>query len=702
MDLTIFIILLSSLISSAPSRLANCLKGAKDVYTSVNDLWKIQEDFIIEAINARITDALNEFMAAHGKELIPGTKKRRYKKHGYRTIKLLLNNYTIITIKIQRVRDYLENKEVDYTVGYLIKYQTIDPIIKARIVLQYLIGLSSNNISNYINSITPKNISISYRTVINYIGDFLKYYMGKLILSISDEFIFIFADGTYIKVNEKRKKVCVLTLVGVTKSFEHKVIYSQICESESYENWCEILIKLKQNGLKTPLMFTADGAMGFWKAASELFPEALLQQCWIHVERNVKKYLPNRKIKIALDELKEIYNADNLDEAIKKYYIFIDKYKNYIKIVKSLKKAKSRLFEMFKLPKELHKKVYTSNLVESFFSTLKNRTDRARGRFNEINLMGIVFIWAQKFGKKDWTELNDKEFFQEIVNFFSERKAKGDATNQEVNNEQPGLIADADNSGLAVNAGVDEKSLSTNQGNETGQPKMTESSSVPSVGASPGENESALCDNEEDKAWPLKVADSASVSSVDPAPGENESPLGGNGEDKAGPLKVADSASVSWENESPLGNNEGDKARALKIVGSEIDQLVAKILAKANAGPALNQYLKRILTIGYSLSKKGKLCHASDAKAPKKGVDLGKLALENHGYDKPNERLVKSSGHCAADHEKTVSSTILTITFCNMFLLLGVSLFKLSALRLARFKKVSGKVYFISPILPFW
>jgi transposase-like protein len=48
------------------------------------------------------------------------------------------------------------------------------------------------------------------------------------------------------------------------------------------ESWAEVLRELKRRGMQAPVLAIGDGALGFWSAIREVFPEAKEQRCWVH------------------------------------------------------------------------------------------------------------------------------------------------------------------------------------------------------------------------------------------------------------------------------------------------------------------------------------------------------------------------------------------------------------------------------------
>ncbi len=63
---------------------------------------------------------------------------------------------------------------------------------------------------------------------------------------------------------------------------------------------------VKRRGLAAPVLAVGDGALGFWAAAREAWPETREQGCWCHKLANVLDKLPQRlhsRAKRALHEM---------------------------------------------------------------------------------------------------------------------------------------------------------------------------------------------------------------------------------------------------------------------------------------------------------------------------------------------------------------------------------------------------------------
>jgi Transposase, Mutator family len=51
---------------------------------------------------------------------------------------------------------------------------------------------------------------------------------------------------------------------------------------ESAQDWRDLLLDLNRRGIDVPLRLAiVDGALGFWKAAGEVWPKTRQQRCWV-------------------------------------------------------------------------------------------------------------------------------------------------------------------------------------------------------------------------------------------------------------------------------------------------------------------------------------------------------------------------------------------------------------------------------------
>ncbi len=78
--------------------------------------------------------------------------------------------------------------------------------------------------------------------------------------------------------------------------------------------------------MRAPVLAMGDGALGFWKALREVFPDTREQRCWFHAGGNVLAALPKSAHPGAKAALAEIWGAEDKDHALAAAKTFEDLY----------------------------------------------------------------------------------------------------------------------------------------------------------------------------------------------------------------------------------------------------------------------------------------------------------------------------------------------------------------------------------------
>ena len=108
---------------------------------------------------------------------------------------------------------------------------------------------------------------------------------------------------------------------------------------ESTQSWRAVLLGLKSRGLLMPSLAIGDGALGFWAALDEVYPETRHQRCWVHKTRNILNYLPKSSQPKAKAALHEIWQAETKELAEKAFDLFVKTYQDkYPKAANCLEK----------------------------------------------------------------------------------------------------------------------------------------------------------------------------------------------------------------------------------------------------------------------------------------------------------------------------------------------------------------------------
>ncbi|MBV9173557.1 MAG: transposase [Chloroflexi bacterium] len=88
------------------------------------------------------------------------------------------------------------------------------------------------------------------------------------------DYVYLWADGVHFNVRLEHDRLCCLVLVGVRADGRKDLVAIGDGYRESTEPWSELLRDLKRRGMRAPVLAIGDGALGFWGARRDVFPES--------------------------------------------------------------------------------------------------------------------------------------------------------------------------------------------------------------------------------------------------------------------------------------------------------------------------------------------------------------------------------------------------------------------------------------------
>ena len=157
-----------------------------------------------------------------------------------------------------------------------------------------------------------------------------------------------------------------------------------------------MLLTLKARGMNAPKLAIGDGAMGFWAALEEIYPETRHPRCWLHKALNVLNAVPKSiqpKVKQALHE---IWQAETREQAYRAFDLFIKTYEaKYPKATLTLQKDRDELLAFYDFPAPHWQSLRTTNPIESTFGTIRHRTKRAKGCLTRDGMLHMMFKLAE-------------------------------------------------------------------------------------------------------------------------------------------------------------------------------------------------------------------------------------------------------------------------------------------------------------------
>ena len=115
-------------------------------------------------------------------------------------------------------------------------------------------------------------------------------------------------------------------IVGVTARGQKRLLAIEDGVRAPKQSWREVLLSLKSCGMNATKRTIGDGAMGFWAAVDEVYPEARQQRCWQHKTMNVLNCLAKLFQPKAKAAIHNIWQAENKVDAEKAFNLCIATY----------------------------------------------------------------------------------------------------------------------------------------------------------------------------------------------------------------------------------------------------------------------------------------------------------------------------------------------------------------------------------------
>ena len=229
-------------------------------------------------------------------------------------------------------------------------------------------------------------------------------------------YVYVWADGVYLQARMEDHSECILVLIGATPEGRKELIGFQVGVRESAQSWRELLIDLRQRGLRiAPELAVGDGALGFWKALDEIFPGTRHQRCWCHKVSNVLDKVAKSIQGAMKNDLRDIYLAPTRATAETAIDNFVEKYRaKYEPAVACLVKDREALLAFFDFPAEHWAHLRTSNPIESVFATVRHRTVRTKGALSPRTAKLMVFKLVDA-ASKTWRRLKGTNYLPKVI-----------------------------------------------------------------------------------------------------------------------------------------------------------------------------------------------------------------------------------------------------------------------------------------------
>jgi putative transposase len=347
-------------------------KGKAEVI-DVKALLAGDDEFIRTVVRA----ALQEVLEVEMTEAVVASKgERTPSRLGYRSG---YYGRTLITRVGKLELRVPQDREGRFSTELFERYQRSERALVAALAEMYVQGVSTRKVKAITEELCGHSFSASSISAINKrLDESLAQFASR---RLSEAFPYLILDARYEKVREAGVIAgqAVLIAIGIDWDGRRQVLGVALANRESRSSWRDFLLGLRGRGLAGVEFVVADDHAGLKAAIREVLPEAAYQRCYVHFLRNALDYVPRKVDDDCLQELRWLYDRRDLAEARADLAAWIGKWQaKYSRLVAWVEENIEETLSFYRLPRQHHKHLKSTNMLERLNEEIKRRTHVVR------------------------------------------------------------------------------------------------------------------------------------------------------------------------------------------------------------------------------------------------------------------------------------------------------------------------------------
>ena len=324
-----------------------------------------------------------------GAEPYERTDQRRAYRNGFRERELTTRVGTL-TLRVPRHRNG------EFSTELFEQYQRSEQALVLAMMEMVINGVSTRKVENITEELCGKKFSKSTVSALcERLDPMVKAFQSR---TLEAQYPFVMVDALYLKVRQDHRvqSRALLIAVGINEEGYREIIGYQVVNSESHYAWSDFFQSLKDRGLKEVRLVTSDSHKGLVQAIHQHFQGASWQRCQTHFSRNMLDQTPKNLQPTMKEDLRELYEATDLESAMKiRDQLFVKYDQRAPKAMNLLDEAFADITAVLTLPHRYRKRMRTTNGVERLNQEVRRRERVIRIFPNEVSatrLMGALLM----------------------------------------------------------------------------------------------------------------------------------------------------------------------------------------------------------------------------------------------------------------------------------------------------------------------
>jgi len=196
----------------------------------------------------------------------------------------------------------------------------------------------------------------------------------------------VFVDGKYVELRDgdKLRSACIYLVVGLGRDGKKSVLTCIARPGrENLEDWKSVLRGLIERGLRRVMIFIQDDFSGLLPISQSFFPNADVQLCAVHMQRNARNHLSKTDSTEFQQRWRAIKSSWDVEVGNRQFEELCDRFaKAYPTWIGELRKKREHYLAFLKYPEYMRKSFSTTNVVEAINGQLEIMRRNSGGYFH--------------------------------------------------------------------------------------------------------------------------------------------------------------------------------------------------------------------------------------------------------------------------------------------------------------------------------
>lgn len=354
----------------------------------------VDEGLLSELVRSVVRNVLEEEVTRH---LAAAPHERSAGRRGYR------NGTKPRTMKTSVGKlefDVPQVRESGFRTQLFDRWQRSDKALVSAMQEMVVAGVSTRGVSTVLEEMGGFEVSAATvsRTMAELDGQIASFFSRPL---KECEYPFLMVDARYEKVRKNARVVslAVLIVAGIRDDGRREFLAMKVGDSESAAVWSELFGELASRGLKGVELVVSDAHKGIQAAMAKHFQGVPWQRCKVHLMRELLAKVSYKNHKELAADLRSIYASEEREQCLRAAREVAVKWeKQAPAMASSLLNGVEATLTVWDLPRELARRLNSTNMIERTMKEIKKRTRKVGSFPNESScgrLIGAVLLEMQ-------------------------------------------------------------------------------------------------------------------------------------------------------------------------------------------------------------------------------------------------------------------------------------------------------------------